>query len=256
MDLRTNAGIIACCDHPPFACLPDKCQCCQLFASIKINVIDVDFDFRTDNTRTSFSRVPIDSKLLHEPLTKDMLSHEPYTPESADSHSPVVLEEHDFEKIRKNSVSPDQLKDKLERIIIKELTKSPRLMKRSASESVETVKHKDGFFRSRAMSEVSKTVRAKLIPTTKAASLQRLQSHHSSSDEEWFEFDNETIPAKSLDDCTECSDEVCSKDETSSTAVPHTVPEEVRIPDKKMKSKRKCRLKIRTQQKHECCSVS
>lgn len=253
MDFRTNAGTIACCGHPPFACLPDKCQCCQLFASIKINVVDFS---STENVLSSFSRIPVDSKLLHEPLTKDMLSHEPYTPESVDSHSPAVIEDIDLAKIRKNSVSPDQLKDKLEEIIRMEFSKSPRLMKRSASESVDTIRHKEGFFRSRAMSEIPKTAKARLIPTTRAGSLQRLQSHHSSSDEEWFEFDNETIPAKSLEDCTECSDEVGSKEDTTTIATTTTVQEEVPIPKPKKKSKRKCRLRIRTQHKDECCCVA
>lgn len=243
-DLRTNAGTIACCDHT-LACLPDKCQCCHLFASIKIIV------HYSENARSSFPRIPVDSNFLHEPLTKDMLSHEPYTPESVDSHSPAVLDDSDLDKIRKNSVSADQLKHKLEKIISMEQRRSPRLMKRSASESVETVKYKDGFFRSRAMSEVSKSTRAKLIPTTKAASLQRLQSHHSSSDEEWFEFDNDTTPAKSLDECTECSDEV--KEEIDTT-VPST--DEVPIPDKKKKSKRKCSLRIKAHHKNDCCCVT
>lgn len=188
-----------------------------------------------------------------------MLSHEPYTPESADSHSPAVLEDNDLEKIRKNSVSPDQLKDKLEKIIIMELKKSPRLMKRSASESVRSIRSKDfSFFRSRAMSEVAKTTRAKLIPITKAESLQRLQSHHSSSDEEWFEFENDTTPVKSLDDCTACSEEVNSKDdETSATIAQIKVQEDVpTISDKKNKSNKKSRLRIKKQQKNECCCIS
>lgn len=189
-----------------------------------------------------------------------MLTHEPYTPESADSRSPVVPED-DLEKNRKNSVSPDQLKDKLEQIILKESKKSPRLMKRSASESVETMKCKGGFFRSRAMSEVTKTTRAKLIPTTKAGSLQRLQSHHSSSDEEWFEFINDITPVKkSFDDFTECSDEILPKDEAPSTdTAKNTIPEEVpTITDKKTKNKKKCRLKLKTtqQKQDDCCSVS
>lgn len=225
-----------------------------MFASIKISVVD----FSTELSRSSFSINPIDSKLLHEPLTKDMLTHEPYTPESADSHSPVVLSD---DKDRKNSVSPDQLKDKLEQIILKELKKSPRLMTRSASESVETMKCKGGFFRSRAMSEVAKTTRARLIPTAKAGSLQRLQSHHSSSDEEWFEFINDITPAKkSFDDFTECSDEIVPNEEAPSTnAANDTIPDEVpNITDKKNKIMKTCRLKIKsTQEKHnDCCSVS
>lgn len=251
MDLRTNAGTIACCDHTPFACLPDKCQCCHLFASIKINVVD----FSTENVLCSFSRNPIDSKLLHEPITKDMLNHDPYTPESADSHSPVVMEEDDLEKIRKASVSPDQLKHKLETIIRMEFSKSPRLMKRSASESVDTIRHKEHFFRSRAMSEVPKTIKAKLISSTGVGSLQRLQSHHSSSDEEWFEFDNDTTPAKSLADCAECFDDGGPKDIIPTTAA-STVQQEVPTPIRKKKSKRKYRLRIRTQQKDECCCVA
>lgn len=250
MDLRTDAGTIACCDHTPFACLPDKCQCCHLYASIKINVVD----FSTENVRSSFSTIPIDRKLLHDPITKDMLSHEPYTPESADSHSPAAMEETDSEEPRKAPVSPDQLKHKLEDIIRLEFSKSPRLMTRSASQSVDIVRDRDVFFRTRAMSEVPKTAKAKLIPTTKAGSLQRLQSHHSSSDEEWFEF-NDATSAKCLEYCEECSDEVVSKDETVTVSTTN-LQDEVPISKMKKKLKRKCRLRIRTHRKNECCCIS
>lgn len=224
-----------------------------MFASIKISVDD----FSTEHSRSSFSRIPIDIKLLHEPLTKDMLSHEPYTPESGDSHSPVALED-TVEENRNNSVSADQLKDKLERIILMEMKKSPRLMQRSASESVETMKYINGFFRTRAMSEAGKTVRVKLIQTTKPGSLQRLQSHHSSSDEEWFEFENDVTPAKK-NDCTEFSDEIFSKDENPSIDIAKSTVHQEEVPtktNKRKKSKKKCRLKTTQQEQNDCCSVS
>lgn len=239
MDLISNAGIITCCDHAPFACLPDKCQCCHLFASIKINIIDVDF---TDNIRSSFAKIPvIDSKLLHEPLTREMLSHEPYTPESVDSHSPIEkIYEEPEEGLRRNSVSPDLLKKRLQSIKLG-LSKSPKLMKRSASENVDIPHGRENFFRMRAMSEVPKLTKARLISTQSAGSLHRLQSHHSSSDEEWFEFEQESL-SKSLGDCFECSEH------NSKESVNKNVP----IAENGEKSKKRCRMRIRSS-KAECC---
>nr|CAH7722026.1 unnamed protein product [Callosobruchus chinensis] len=187
VDLKENAGTLVCCDHTPLACLPDKCQCCELYASIMINIIDL-----SDNTniRTSFPSV-VDSKLLHQPLTRDMLMHEPYTPESVDSHSssPIEKSEEIAERARQGSVSPTQLKTKLESIIRAELQNSPKMIRRSASQDVDTFKLNPKFLRCRAMSEVPK---ARLISTEETGSVHRLQSHHSSSDEDWFEFHNES----------------------------------------------------------------
>ncbi|KAJ8946892.1 hypothetical protein NQ318_008248 [Aromia moschata] len=199
VDLRGNAGTVVCCDHAPFACLPDKCQCCHLFASIKINIVDMS-DYIT-NTRNSYTNIPVDSKLLHEPITRDMLSHEPYTPESVDSHSPLTETEVGDDDPRQTSVSPVQLKNRLESIIKEELKKSPRLMKRSASDNAQLICPRDTFFRTRAMSEVHKT-KVRLISSDSKDSLHRLKSHHSSSDEDWFEFENES-PLDRLEDCFE-----------------------------------------------------
>lgn len=240
MDLISNAGIIKCCDHAAFACLPDKCHCCHLYASIKINIIDVDI---TDNVRSSFAKIPvIDSKLLHEPLTREMLSHEPYTPESIDSHSPIekVYEEPD-EGLRRNSVSPDLLMKRLQSIKLG-LSRSPRLMKRSASENVALPHGRENFFRMRAMSEVPKIAKARLISTQSAGSLHRLQSHHSSSDEDWFEFEQES-PSKSLAECLECSEN--NSKESIQKHVPITENSE-------KKSKKRCRTRIKSS-KAECC---
>lgn len=149
------------------------------------------------NTKKSFTNI-IDSKLLHEPITKDMLSHEPYTPESADSHSPNPEKIED--ESRRSSVSPLQLKDRLEKII--RTSQSPKsLMKRSASQNV-VVNSPKGDFRHRAMSEtLKKTSRARLISTESISSVLRLQSHHSSSDENWFEFDENSNSRNSKESC-------------------------------------------------------
>lgn len=138
---------------------------------------------------------PIDSQLLHEPITRDMLSHEPYTPESADSHSPnpEIVEEDN----RRNSVSPSDLKNRLEDII--RTSQSPIAeIKRSMSQDVAVSEKKEGF-RQRTMSEtVKKTSRARLITSVSVTSTVRLQSHHSSSDEEWFEFDENSNSRNSV----------------------------------------------------------
>lgn len=142
-------------------------------------------------------QTPIDSQLLHEPITRDMLAHEPYTPESADSHSPnpEILEEDN----RRNSVSPSDLKTRLEDII--RTSQSPIAeIKRSVSQGV-GICEKDDTFRLRTMSEtVKKTSRARLISSVSVTSTVRLQSHHSSSDEEWFEFDENSNSRNSVKD--------------------------------------------------------
>lgn len=141
------------------------------------------------------SRPIIDAQLLHEPITRDMLSHEPYTPESADSHSPN-LEKVD-EDNRRNSVSPSDLKTRLEDII--RTSQSPIAeIKRSVSQGVGISDNEDGF-RLRTMSEtVKKASRARLISSASVTSTVRLQSHHSSSDEEWFEFDENSNSRNSV----------------------------------------------------------
>ncbi|CAG9862365.1 unnamed protein product [Phyllotreta striolata] len=135
LQLKEKAGTNVCCEHAPFACLPDKCQCCQIYASIKISVVDM-----SDYSKTSFQKLPhINSQLLHEPVTRDMLSHEPYTPESVDSHSqsPVRTFVDSPADDTKTSVSPLQLKTRLESIIRMELSRSPKC---SASESLDVDK--------------------------------------------------------------------------------------------------------------------
>lgn len=191
IDLLGNAGIIKCCSHAPFECLPVLCPCCQSYASVKINVTDMS-DYLV-NTRKSFDNITVDSNFLHEPITRDMLMHEPYTPESADSHSPGIekLEQIEAQMLKKrNSVSPHELKTKLEDILRIENAKSQKfLMKRSASQYI-TKSSSPKQFRDRSMSEIPrKTTRARLISNTSITSRNRIESHHSSSDEDWFEFD-------------------------------------------------------------------
>ncbi|KAJ8985047.1 hypothetical protein NQ317_016958 [Molorchus minor] len=236
-DLKENAGIIVCCGHAPFACLPDKCRCCQIFASIKINIVDMS-EYIT-NSRNSYTKSPVDSKLLHEPITRDMLSHEPYTPESVDSHSPLHEDDSGIDG-HGSSVSPVLLKNRLESIIREEFQKSPRLMKRSASENVQLTQRREHFVRTRAMSELPK-IKVRLISATSKHSLHRLQSHHSSSDEDWFEFENESL--NSVEDCFErfsSSEEKANNDK------------ETPVLKKNKKPRKHCRLKIKTQ---NCCAV-
>lgn len=150
-----------------------------------------------------FPNQPVDSKLLQEPITRDMLSHEPYTPESADSHSPnpEIVEEDN----RRNSVSPSDLKTRLEDII--RTSQSPIAeIKRSVSQNM-VLNGSDGNFRHRTMSEtVKKTSRARLISSASVTSTVRLQSHHSSSGEEWFEFDENSNSRNSV------KEEQCKKE--------------------------------------------
>ncbi|RZC33633.1 type I inositol 1,4,5-trisphosphate 5-phosphatase [Asbolus verrucosus] len=191
LELKGNSGTVKCCDHSPYECLPATCQCCQTFASVTINVVDM-----SDYSNKSFPSVTIDSKLLHEPITRDMLSHDPYTPESVESRSPLPDEKHskDETRSRRGSVSPTQLKSRLE-YILKLERKFP--MTRSVSENVEIRGSNENFFRNRAMSEVTKIRRIRLISTTSTNSVQRFQSHHSSSDEDWFEYDDNETDSKS-----------------------------------------------------------
>lgn len=186
--------------HPCDESLPVLCQCCRSFASITINVTDM-----SDYVKTKPFSVnqPVDSKLLHEPITRDMLSHEPYTPESADSHSPnpEIVEEDN----RRNSVSPSDLKNRLEDIIRTSQSPIPEI-KRSVSQNVVLIDNGDGF-RHRTMSEtVKKTSRARLISSVSVTSTVRLQSHHSSSGEEWFEFDENSNSRNSV------KEEQCKKE--------------------------------------------
>ncbi|CAH1115157.1 unnamed protein product [Psylliodes chrysocephalus] len=240
--LKEKAGTIVCCEHAPFACLPDKCQCCQIYASIKISVVDM-----SDYSKTSFQKLPlVNSQLLHEPITRDMLSHEPYTPESQDSHShsPLRAVVENGEDDIKSSVSPLQLKSRLESIIRMELNRSPKhQMKRSASENVDVDKPKHFMFRTRAMSETPKHARVRLISTPKSGSLNRLQSHHSSSDEDWFEFENENgSPAK----LAQCFEEVSIVDD----------PVDVPIIAEDKRKKKRCRFKkLKSRPKINCCAI-
>lgn len=185
MELKKNSGTLKCCEHSPYECLPATCQCCQMLPSVTINIVDM-----SDSTKRSYSNVVIDSKLLHEPITRDMLSHDPYTPESAESRSPLPLSHDDTVKNRRDSVSPEQLKTRLESILKLEQRKYP--MTRSVSENVDVNggnRSSSNFFRTRALSEVPKIRKMRLISTDSIGSVQRLQSHHSSSDEDWFEYD-------------------------------------------------------------------
>lgn len=187
LDLNENSGIVKCCDHTPCICLPASCDCCKSYAFVTINVIDMS-DYLTPATRNSYKNLnQIDNKLLHEPITKDMLLHEPYTPESVDSHSPQPEKDDITTNLRRNSVTPEQLKSRLESYIMHEL-----------------IDNQISDFRGRTMSELPKN---RLISTSndekKSISLQRLQSHHSSSDDDWFELtkDNNSIENKQKINC-------------------------------------------------------
>ncbi|KAF5273923.1 hypothetical protein FQA39_LY01038 [Lamprigera yunnana] len=192
IDLRGNAGTFTCCSHAPYDCLPVLCHCCQLFASVTINVTDMS-DYLL-NTRKSFDNIAVDSNFLHEPITRDMLMHEPYTPESVESHSPGIEKMEYIEeplKIERNSVSPQELKTKLEDILRIENAKSRKfLMKRSTSQYITKTTSQQNNFRERSMSELPIQIsKARLKYDSSVTSTSRLNSHHSSSDEDWFEFD-------------------------------------------------------------------
>ncbi|CAH1121785.1 unnamed protein product [Ceutorhynchus assimilis] len=133
ISLRANAGIVKCCDHALFVCLPVTCCCCRNFASVTINVVDMSINSNVSRSLTDANS--IDSSLLHDrSATKGMLSHDPYTPESSNSRTPQP-EEVDGEEVDEESwrstVSPNELKSKLENIICK---KSFPLIKQSSLE--------------------------------------------------------------------------------------------------------------------------
>lgn len=191
LDLQGDSGIVQCCIDQEHVCLPAvPCQCCQSFASVTINIVDMN-PASTDAPILS----NIDRQFLHEPvITKDMLSHEPYTPESVESRSPCPEPEKVPTKT-KTCVSPTMLKTRLEMIlskrpIVKNNNKIP--IKRCFSEDVHIMETSKQFYRERCMTDLSrKFSRARLISTDSAQSALRLQSHHSSSEEDWFEFDDD-----------------------------------------------------------------
>ncbi|KRT80086.1 hypothetical protein AMK59_8666 [Oryctes borbonicus] len=191
MALTGNAGIINCCSHAA-RCLPVSCECCKKFAFVVINVIDFDDNDYLLSTRQSYSNIPVDSKLLHEPITRDMLSHDPYTPESSCSRSPCP-ENHDQvdnKELRRKSVTPEELRRRLEYVL---KGNHSHHLKRSTSIDVRPHLVAKEMLRTRAMSEIPKrSIRPRLISTSSLQSLQRLQSHHSSSEEDWFEYDIES----------------------------------------------------------------
>lgn len=93
------------------------------------------------------------------------------------------------------------------------------------------------FHRARAYTEVTRKVsRAKLISSQSAQSIHRLQSHHSSSDEEWFEFEEVEIP------------ENVFLDETGNEPNKEIVNDDIESPKQK---------KIKKKQKIDaCCRIS
>lgn len=253
IDLTRNAGTVKCCLHAPFECLPVMCRCCQLFASVTINVVDMS-DYLV-NTRKSFDNVvAVDSNFLHDSIiTRDMLTHDPYTPESAESHSPRIekIEPAAERKKKTSTVSPHELKTKLEGILRLENTKSQKfLMKRSASQHTvdESSKVPKCKFRERAMSEIpKKSSRARLISDTSTLSITRLQSHHSSSDEDWFEFDEPSDERRndSKEDIIREAEE-----EIDSVIGPEEAKAQKRIIQKRKSTKSKC-----MKRNMACCSV-
>lgn len=151
--ILTNSGIITCCHHNEY-CLPMNCPCCSQFANVTINVIDM-----SDYLKHSTSDITINPNLLREPVTRDMLQHDPYTPESAESHSPnqekvdVALSD-----LRRTSVSPMLLKKRLE-TFLKENSKPSMAITRSVSQHVNvaelpTIAADEDAIRPRAMSEL------------------------------------------------------------------------------------------------------
>ncbi|XP_071050398.1 uncharacterized protein [Onthophagus taurus] len=193
--LQTNAGTIKCCDHvQPFLV---SCVCCNNSASVFISVIDFgDNDYL--NTRKSYTNISVDSKLLHEPITKDMLSHDPYTPESADSRSPCVEPNYnaDVKELRRKSVTPQELKNKLESIL--RLDKA-QCLKRSVSTNIVLQAVPKELFRTRAMSELTNS---KKQSTISVVSIGRLQDYCSSSDDDWYGKE-ETYSQKSCSNVNE-----------------------------------------------------
>lgn len=131
-----------------------NCPCCSQFANVTINVIDM-----SDYLKHSTSDITINPNLLREPVTRDMLQHDPYTPESAESHSPnqekvdVALSD-----LRRTSVSPMLLKKRLE-TFLKENSKPSMAITRSVSQHVNvaelpTIAADEDAIRPRAMSEL------------------------------------------------------------------------------------------------------
>lgn len=201
VNLHSNSGIVSCCEHST-ACKAYACKCCQNYASIEINIIECEYI----SGRNSFADV--DRSLLHEPFTRDMLLHDPYTPESIESHSPQPNDQLDIPpdfSLRKQSVSPQILKSRLEIILRSEIDPVTtdthlkpfkqhlqRHLTKSQSQQLDSRPQNELVYRrARCLSEsAKKNSRAKLITLNSAQSKLRLESHHSSSDEDWFEFED------------------------------------------------------------------
>lgn len=204
---KGDTGIVKCCDHKPLECLPANCRCCQTYPSVIIT--DVDFGYET-----AYTNPVVDSKLLHEPLTREMLSHDPYTPESTDSpNSEKVIEDDSTPQ----SVKPEVLKSRLESILhFGESQVLPKVgkMQRSASQGVNQPLIKSSF-RNRAMSDIPKDSPKLKLSLSAAQSSLRLQSHHSSSDEDWFEYRNTDEGTKEVfeDDKSNCLGDNLNKKE-------------------------------------------
>lgn len=239
MALTGNAGIIKCCNHAAH-CLPVSCECCKKFAFVVINVIDFDGNDYLLNTRKSYTNILVDSKLLHEPITRDMLSHDPYTPESSCSRSPCP-ENHDQvdnRESRRQSVTPEELRRRLEHVLNSDQV---HLLKRSTSIDISRRLVAKEAFRTRAMSEIPKrSIRARLISTGSIHSMQRLHSHHSSSEEDWFEYeiesgDKDSVIKECCDDDTNSSLNVNVVNKGNYTKAEHNVTNK-----KSMRSKNCC----------------
>lgn len=108
----------------------------------------------------------VDSKLLHEPITKDMLLHEPYTPESTESHSPMPDK---VENLKVTTVPPNLLKSKLEFILESGTKTEPKVLERSKSDIDQKDIQIGDFLNSR-----SKSTPLTLVPEV-SPTLQRCQ---------------------------------------------------------------------------------
>lgn len=191
MALTTNAGTLKCCNHAPH-CLPVSCECCKKFAFVVINVIDFDFDKDyIINSRNRYGEnIPVDNKLLHEPLTRDMLSHDPYTPESSCSRSPCPenQDQVDNKEYRRRSVTPEELTKRLEQFL--NIAQS-HCLKRSTSIDIISHMGPKETFRIRAMSEIpnqlSKSHRTHIISTSSLESTGKINRS-----EEWFDYEIKT----------------------------------------------------------------
>lgn len=235
--MKEKAGTFKCCSHESYECLPLLCPCCQAYASVTINVIDMS-DYLV-NTRKSFDNITVDSNFLHEPITKDMLMHEPYTPESVDSHSPTTekLEQIEVIPVTRRSVSPYELKTKLEDILRIENAKSQKfLMKRSTSQYITKCASPE-YFRDRSMSEVPRKPRQDSI----VSSSNKLNS---SSDENWFEFDDllESKHENCVDDTFVANVDSSNIIAVDDSCLKSDVNSNKKIKSKSMKSKVKCCL--------------